>query len=329
MKVSSNERGYVLVIVLMLIMIITIFAMVLIPKAISSMKQIGISEGTTQTKQMAEMGVEYAEAFLQNQVNQTILEVKEITQTNKTVNHDTLYCEKLTGRLNSTTLLKDISMKDNQNYSFQIKYAGARTIVSKDNTSCTGFTSMTVPVQSTGKVEGKGTRQLNAKFVINNKGQILSTQPISTTPVDPNTLAVDPVFSIVDLSGKDVSELYRSAKFINKIMIRGNGRLLIGGNAWLAGSPDSIEFKGSNGMLIISGNAYFTNKVKMSGSGANYICIKGNAYLYNAATNKWDPYAAVKEAGACPNTPDVQTRVEYFYDYNEWEIDDNKLDVQY
>lgn len=333
-KSIRNENGYTLLIVLTISVFITIFAMVLIPKALSTMKQVGKSETSSQSKDMSEMGVEYAYSFLQNMVKQARTEAKS---TDPSLD-DKNFCEKLRTRLNTTPFPQNNQMSGNSNFSFQVQYSPteARTIVSKNNSTCDGFVSMRIPIVSTGKVEGKGTTTLNSYFIVDNKGDVLSTQPgQSRVPVDPNTLSYEMThFNEFKLSGNTSSALSRSAKFNDIVTISGNGVLSIGGNAWFnntnAYSNISINFNGNNGIVIVSGNAYFNKPVSLGGRGTNYICIKGDAYLYNSSTRNWDWYEGVKEQAACP--PDNKTVIDnakYFYDINLWDINQNKLEVQY
>jgi Tfp pilus assembly protein PilX len=331
MNNNRNERGYVLVIVLMMSLLITTFAIVLIPKAMSTMKQVGKSETSTHSRQMAEMGVEYGNSFLQNIVKQARTEAKSLDPTKDDKN----FCEKLTARLNTTPFPLSNPMSSNNNFSFQVRFSSteSRTIVSSNNTSCDGFVSMKIPIVSTGKVEGKGTTELKAYYFVDNKGDVLTTKPgESKIPADPNTLPYEQThFNEFKLSGNTTSALSRSAKFNNVVTISGNGILTIGGNAWFDNKNNiSINFNGNNGIAIVSGNAYFTTPISLGGTGKNFICIKGDAYLYNQTTKKWAWYPDVKEKAACPpENKVVQDNAKYFYDINLWDINRDKLDVVY
>lgn len=334
-KPIHNEDGYTMLIVLTIAVLISIFAMVLLPKAISTMKQVGKSETSSQTKDMSEMGVEYASSFLQNIVKQARTEAKSADPSLDDKN----FCEKLSSRLSATPFPQNNLMNGNNNFSFQVRYSPteSRTIVSKNNSTCDGFVSMRIPIVSTGKVEGKGSTTLKAYFTVDNKGEIITTQPgQSREPVDPTTLSYETIKATeFKLSGQTTSALSRSIRFDDIVTISGNGVLSIGGNAWFNNiNPKSdslsINFNGNNGIVIVSGNAYFTKPISLGGKGVNFICIKGDAYLYNSSTKKWEWYADVKERAACP--PDNKTVIDnakYFYDINLWDINQNKLDVQY
>lgn len=331
-KHNQNEHGYTLLIVLMISVIISIFAMVLIPKAMSTMKQVGKSEASSQSLDMAEMGVEYGTTFLQNIVKQARIEAKSADPSVDDKN----FCEKLTSRLNSTAFPQNNTMSGNEKFSYQIRYSATegRTIVSKNNSSCDGFVSMRIPIISTGKVEGKESTTLKAYYTVDNKGEVITTRPgQSKIPADPTTFTYETInVSEFKLSGNTRSALSRSTRFNDIVTISGNGVLSIGGNAWFNNTKSnvSINFNGNNGIVTVSGNAYFTHPVSLGGTGSNFICIKGDAYLFNHSTNKWEWYTAVKENAACPATnPIVIDNAKYFYDINLWHVNPEKLDVEY
>ncbi|WP_147532931.1 hypothetical protein [Bacillus marasmi] len=298
------------------------------------MKQVGKSETTSQSQDMAEMGVEYGYSFLQNIIKQARIEAKS---TDPSLD-DKNFCEKLTARLNATPFPQKKTMNENNKFSFQVRYSPTegRTIVSKNNTTCDGFVSMKIPVLSTGNVEGKDSTSLTAYYVVDNKGDVLTTQPgQSKTPADPNSYPYETIrASEFKLAGQTSSALSRSTRFDGIVTISGNGVLSIGGNAWFnnlnTNSDISINFNGNNGIVIVSGNAYFTKRISLGGTGSNFICIKGDAYLYNSATKNWEWYTDVKEKAACPPTNQtVIDNAKYFYDINLWDINQNKLEVVY
>lgn len=319
--------------------------MLLIPKTINTSLQVQKNEGNTQAKDMSEMGIRYAHAYLQTLVAQAIIDAKNDSRyINNTINHDTLFCEKLTYRFSTfNTYYKEIRMDENQSHLFQIRNFEPYTISSTNNSTCDGFKSMTLPIESIGKIEGKAEKQIRAFFVIENQIAI-GTSPGSgsgtgggtgdgTVPVDPNTLPLVNVTSPLDIKGNTTSNMYSAAHFFSAITIGGNGKLMIGGNAWFAGrestnKPYSVTFNGNNGILVVSGNAYFKYPVDLGGNNTNYVCIRGDAYrLRSGTTNTWDLYPEIKTAQTCP--PLVQEQVQYFYDINEWGIIESNLNVIY
>ncbi len=333
MRYSRNERGYVLMVVLLIIVIITTFAIVLIPKALSTSLQVNKSEKVTRTKELAEMGVQYSNAFLRSQVTKAIEQVKT-DPGYTTTSHDKLFCERLKTNLSNTPFGGVIKMDANSNYYFQVAYLGNPTLLNSNNspiTTCDGFNSMKVPIQSIGKLTGSDDKEIKAYFTIDNNGEIISNTGPGAGPVDPNTLSfVSTISNSITLSGNGVSQMYSSSHFLSTslITIKGNGRFLVGGNAWIESNP-SIDFRGINGVLAISGNAYFKNPVSLGGNGSNYICVKGNAYLLNSTTKKWENYTEIKadKSTYCPSS--IENTVQYYYDVNRWDVDNQKLDVQY
>lgn len=346
MKYCKNDRGYVLLNVLIIIILIISFGMLLIPKTINTSLQIQKNEGNTQAKDMSEMGIHYTHAYLQTLVSKAIEESKKDTRyMNNTINHDTLFCEKLKVQFSyfNTFFPKEIRMDANQNHLFQIRNFEPYSITAKNDTkvsTCDSFKNMTVPIESIGKVEGKSEKSIKAIFVIENK---VATETVpgtggggtggGTVPVDPNKLPLVNVTDPVKLSGQSTTQMYSSAHFFSAITIGGNGKLMIGGNAWFEGveahnKPYSVTFNGNNGILVISGDAYFKYPVDLGGTNTNYVCIRGNAYrLRTGTTNTWDPYPEIKTAQTCP--PLIEQQVEYFYDISEWGIIESNLNVIY
>ncbi|OIJ10577.1 hypothetical protein BKP37_18780 [Anaerobacillus alkalilacustris] len=329
MKRYFNNQGYTLVIVLLTIVLISLFSLMLIPKALSTSLQINKSEGMAQAKDLSEMGIHYAHALIENKIILAINDAKGDPNFNKT-NHDKLFCEKFTNRLNQLSFPYSINV--NPNYLYKIQYADQININSKDNTNCIGFKDLTLPIESVGMVNGKFEKRIEGQFVIGNKG----VYPIPSEsdggsgelqPVDPNTLPLIEVLNTVILSGRDVEEMYSSPRFSHPVSIRGNGQLSIGGNAWFNGNP-SFDFRGNNGILIVSGNAYFRDKIEIHGNQTNYVCIRGDAFLLRSGTqNTWDQYTDIKNlVSYCP--PFIWEQIEFFYDINEWGINEN-LNVIY
>lgn len=342
MKYNKNESGYVLLNVLIIIILIFAFGMMLIPKTINTSIQIQKNEGNTQAKDMSEMGIQYAHAYLQSLVSKAIDEAKADTRySNNTINHDTLFCEKLKVQFNSfqTFFPKEIKMDANQSHLFQIRNFEPYTITSKDASTvltCDNFKNMTVPIESIGKIEGKSEKTIKAYFVIENKN---ITNPIpgsgdgETVPVDPNTLPLANITGPVSVSGQDSTKMLSSAHFLSSVTIGGNGKLMIGGHAWFEGiqaqnKPYSLNFNGNNGILVVSGNAYFKNPVDLGGNNTNYICIRGDAYQLRAgSSDTWDPYPEIKTTQMCP--PLIEQQISYYYDINNWGIIESNLNVIY
>jgi type II secretory pathway pseudopilin PulG len=334
MKPLKNERGYVLIIVLLTSVMITIMAMVLLPKALNTAHQVNKTEKSTRAKDMSEMGVQYSYAYLQSQVNQAIDEVKKDANFDKT-NHDYLFCQKIKTRLTTNTFSKTIKMNDNPKFYFQTGYSSEPiTITSKDNTNCDGFKGIKVPILSTGKSDVSPGKSLKSYFVIENKGLEIKQTETGASPDDPITLTLTKITDQITLSGNTESKMVTSPRYTSPVTIKGNAVLSIGGNAWFQGggsqgSLSSVDFRGQNGKLIISGNAYFSNPVSFGGNGSvgtNYVCVRGDAYLRkNGTTNTWEKYTDVKQY--CPDS--IKKDIEYFYDINDWFINPEKLDVQY
>lgn len=332
MKPFRNERGYVLIIVLITIVLISAMALMLIPKAINTSLQVNKNEKYTRAKDLSEMGVEYTLAYLQNQVILAIIDVKN-DSTYSTSNHDKLFCEKIKNRL-GTTYSKQIMMTDNPAYSFQTGYISAPVTLDasgKTTATCNDFNKMQISISSIGKGEKNSTKNLKANFIIENKGEIL-TKNTNTPIADPVNLSLVTLPDPVDLSGNYVSKMLSSARFSSPVTIGGNGTLMVGGNAWFEGFSNklnSVNFNGINGKLIISGNAYFNYPVSFGGNGSNYICIRGDAFLRRKVGTlyTWDKYTEVNNNNYCP--PSIQQTIQYYFDINQWFINTDKMEVRY
>lgn len=335
----KNERGYVLINVLIIIILIFSFSMMLIPKTINTSLQVDKNKGNSQAKDMAEMGINYSHAYLQSLVTQSINEAKADTRfQDVNVNRDALFCEKIKNKFKtfSTAFPRQISMTNNTNFLFQVSNPSTITFdpntITLANTECKGFKSMTIPIKSIGKVVGKTEKPISANFVIENKA---ASSPISTGgsgsgTTDPNSLILTTYNTTIDISGTSVSNLLTAARFTNQVLLRGNGVLKVGGNAWFDYSSPSVEFKGNNGQVYVTGNAYFKTPVLMGGNAQNpnYMCIRGDAFLLKSGTtNVWEPYPEIKATENCP--PIIKPEEQYYYDINEWGIIESNLNVIY
>lgn len=337
MKKYLNNQGYTLIIVLLTIVLITLFAMMLIPKALNTAVQINKSEANTQTKDLSEMGIQYAHALLQSKIQLAINDVKSDPQFT-TVNHDKLFCGKITARLNELDFLKSeptphFNIMTNTKFSYQIQRNGEMIINSTDNLTCNGFENITVPIRSVGTVEGNTQKEINAQFVIENLGANLTPGGPGNgegdlQPVDPDTLPLQIINTDVRFTGQTEAILYSSPQFTKDVTVGGNALLSIGGNAWFRAGPNySATMNGNNGKIIVSGNAYFENPIRFNGAGPHYVCIQGDAFIRNGQSNGWNLYTEVNSNQYCPT--DIWEQIEFFYDINDWGIIKENINVTY
>ena len=332
MKKYWNSEGYTLITVLLIIVIISMFALTLIPKALSTAVQVNKGEEMSQTKDLAEMGVSYTHALLQNKVQLAINDVKNDPNFTKE-NHNTLFCKKIKPRLADVSFLKSpptvetITMT-NSNYKYSIEKNGAITINAADVTQCSGFEDITIPITSVGYV-GDEEKELQAIFTIQNGGTNLVINPGNGgTPQNPDLLPLEIINRTVDLSGNDREALYSSPRFTQFVTLRGNGFLSIGGNAWFQGKNNNnkaVVFRGSNGKLLVSGNAYFSGDIELNGNGNNFICVRGTSYQLR--NNNWVEMDQQLRNDLCPPNIWEEVKDDFFYDINDWMIMD--IDVTY
>jgi hypothetical protein len=343
---SRNERGYVLISVLAIIILVMAFAMLLIPKTLNTSAQVNKTEKHTQTKDLSEMGIHYAHAYLQSKVTEAIDETKLANPSPE--NQDALFCNKLIGKL-KTPHSKDGKFGIDLGHNFKMEYLGAFKITAtKYNTTtkqyepytinsttpydCSGFLGVKVPIISTGK-KGNEERKINAEFTIENKGEAGNRFEPGTSyikPLDPvndiiyeNTYSVDP-----KLSGQSRLDLPADVRFNNIVTISGNGKLYIGGHVFFNGNSGkglSVDLNGQEVIVAISGNAYFKNGIDYKTS--NYICIRGTGYKWNYTTGAWDYFPEIHTAAACP--PNIAKTILYLNDLTEWGVIEGELNITY
>ena len=314
-----------MVMVLLSIVLISLFAMMLIPKSVNTALQVNRSEEMTQTKDLAEMGITHAHALIQSYVTKAINDEK-----NKPVSeHDTLFCTNIRSNLGSINFLKqtnptpEIINVKNTNYKYKLERNGPIVIKSANNSSCERFDSLTIPIKSTGIIGGKE-KVITGTFTIKNGNSEGITQEQRDSnglivPVDPSTLPLITRESL-EISGNSGSTSFTSSpRFKGKVEIKGNATLSIAGNAWF---EDIITFSGSSGRLLVSGDAYFSKGISHGGSG-NYICVRGNAFEKKDGVFK--PIDKNTIDSKCP--AHIYQAVKFAYDIHEWGIFD--IDIKY
>jgi hypothetical protein len=336
----GNERGYVLLSVLVIMILIMGFAMILIPKTLNTSLQVNKSEDNTISKDISEMGIQYANAYLQSLVNAAIQDTKDNPTTRKypnITNQDTLFCLNLRERLNRAHTRERV-FGTNSNYSFSMTYNGSYFLKSSNSLGysinststydCTGFKGVKVPISSVGKVTGKVEKSIKAEFVIENKGEGGNGSGPGWAYVepDPTTLTYDKIQETrVDLNG-NISDTFPGTYFKDQVKVSGNGKIYIGGHAWFDGKTNpSMDLNGQNIIVAVSGDAYFTKGIDFKKS--NYICIRGNGYLWNNTLRKWEQYEDVHTATACP--PSEREKIVFTNDINQWAIIEGELNVIY
>jgi hypothetical protein len=338
---TSNERGYVLISVLAIIILVMSFSLMLIPKTLNTSVQVNRSELNTQAKDLSEMGIHYAHAYLQEQVIRAV----NYTKANESDYYkwDQVFCERIKSQFSTfnTTFSRSIPMDTslNSKYRFQINnnelISFNPNTITISNATCTGLKSITIPIKSVGIVDGKPEKEVKANFIIENSSSASGTPGGTGTGnliTNPNLLGLKPVDELIpiQIKGNDISSLFSSAKFTRTVLITGNGVLKVGGHAWFDASP-SIDFRGNNGKVYVTGDAYFKSKVSLGGNGTNYICVKGSVFLFENGTyqrkNSIADISATNNVDPCPSRANPEK--EYYYDINGWGIIESNLNVIY
>lgn len=337
----KNDRGYVLISVLAIIILVMAFAMILIPKTLNTSSQVNQSERNTQVKDLSEMGIKYSHAYLQSLVTKAIDDTIKNPTTKKfpnITNQDKLFCLNLRESLNRQ-YSKENKFGNDSSYIYSIEYLGKYYISTKDNENytissttsydCEGFKGVKVPIKSLGK-KGTAEKTINAEFVIENKGEEGNNWAPGTGYTErlyPEDITYSQFYTNDPrLSGQSRLDVPAAAKFSNTVTISGNGKLYVAGHAWFDGaSYPSVDLNGNVIIMAISGNAYFRNGIDFKTS--NYICIRGLGYIWNATKRDWEPYPKVHTEEACP--PTLEKTIEYTNNVNEWGIIEGELNVIY
>ena len=323
-----------MVMVLLSIVLISLFAMMLIPKSVNTALQVNRSEEMTQTKDLAEMGITYTHSLIENRIKNAIQQSKAETNFSNT-NHDRLFCEKLVQNINNVNFLKqtptpEIITITNPSYSYKVERNGPLKIASGNNVTCERFDSLTIPVKSTGIVGGSK-KEVTAEFTIKNRNTDGITQEQRDSngqliPVRPEDMKLVEVKDAISFNGNSGSgSVYANAHFKKLVTISGQGELYVAGNAVFEGDTNrSVNFNGNNSKLIISGDAYFRKDYNLGGNGSgNFICVRGNSFIFK--NNKWVEMDRDTISKACP--PTIFQSITFMYDIEEWGIMD--IDIKY
>jgi hypothetical protein len=341
-----NERGYVLISVLAIIVLVMAFAMMLVPKTLNTSAQVNKTERSTHAKDLSEMGVQYAHAYLQSLITDSIDATKRSNPLPE--NQDVVFCQNLTTRLKAAHS-KEGKYGANLSHYFKIDYLGAFNISATkyNNTTkayepytvkstvaydCSGFLGVKVPIVSTGK-KGNENRVIKAEFTIENKGEAGNQFEPGTSyfqPINPdNEIIYEDIYSTDPaLSGQKRLDLPADVRFNNIVTISGNGKLYIGGHVYFNGNSSkglSVDLNGQEVIVAISGNAYFKNGVDYKSS--NYICIRGTGYKWNYSKSIWEYWEGIHTAAACP--PSIAKQILYLNDLTQWGVIEGELDVTY
>jgi hypothetical protein len=346
---SRNERGYVLISVLALIILVMAFGMLLISKNLNTAIQVNKTERSTHAKDLSEMGIHYANAYLQSLITGAIDATKNSNPLPE--NQDKVFCGQFINRL-KVPHIKDGRFGGNLDHNFKVDYQGIfdisatryntvtkiyepYSVKSTDPYDCSGFLGVKVPLISTGK-KGNEERNINAVFTIENKGKAGNRFEPGTTYanlINPdngityeNTYDTDP-----KLSGQSKLDLPADVKFNNIVTISGNGKLYIGGHAYFNGLDSkglSVNLNGQEVIVAISGNAYFKNGVDYKAS--NYICIRGSTYKWDYTTNKWVIFSIKQQSSQTDPCPEnIAKTILYLNDLTEWGVIEGELNLIY
>ncbi|MGA9228424.1 MAG: hypothetical protein WB217_18885 [Mesobacillus sp.] len=306
----KNEKGYALILVLLIITISFIFALSMSGMALSARKQFNKTDEVNKATDLAEMGVAHYEAVLAQIVKSSNTEAKnkvaaafeEASKKSGIIipDYDEIFYAALVKAVASNNYLV-MTIEGSNRYDVS---SPSVTKMSDDNISISFKTK---------GITASEKKILNSTIlVVKNEGDSLVEESIPT-----KDQYLDYVDYAIDLkgNGSDKDEYFpNSTYFAKDIQIRGNRIIAVHGNAFF---NDQITFNGGAD-IIVFGNAIFRYEFKKPNN-AYTFCVTGNTYLIK--DNTLIPYTLFPETTgvSCPKSNDTP-----------WSIDtDNGIEVKY
>ncbi|WP_372868370.1 hypothetical protein [Planomicrobium okeanokoites] len=260
MKAIKNEKGYALLMVLMLILLFTVLGMGLMATNMNSAKQFTTKENQVQARHQAEMGVLHYNAILKDKINSS-----------------------------STSALKCSDIESLLGPSKKLS-SGAYTIEpasSANGTSCKEMENsklMEITIKSIGVINGDTQKEVEATFYAANKGATSTSPPASGSDVSPPVIPSSP-----DTEIKTVLAMKKDYEtFTGNLIIK--DRLDIGG-----GSSDILitqkdlyisgEISIQNHACISAGGDFTALKPFNWGNSKTSLLVRKDVYLPTAVGN--------------------------------------------
>ncbi|WP_043934222.1 hypothetical protein [Bacillus sp. EB01] len=298
----KSERGYALLIVMIIATLTMIFALSLSGLALSTRAQLNKTDNINKATDLAEMGVTYYQKVVEKHVNtakstaatktQQNFSGKTPTQQQRDDYLDQIFKSELTTLLQTNNAQVNV---DTPNNNFQITFKSLTPNPEKLNELIIKFESM-------GETNNEKL-PLTGFFTI--KKSTTKSRVGELTPVPSHYKIIENY--PVELLNKPpkFKTNNNSTYFKGKVTIQGNRILTVNGEAYFK----DLELQGS-AAIQINGDAIFEKEITVIGN-AYKICITGKTYLLDSTKAKLISYPIPRNTCAKPDTS------EWFFNPNE------------
>ncbi|PKH11444.1 hypothetical protein [Planomicrobium sp. MB-3u-38] len=266
MKTFKNEKGYALLMVLMLILLFTVLGMGLMATNMNSAKQFSTKENQVQARHQAEMGVLHYGVVLEDKVKRS--------------SATAISCTDIDALLGTTKKLsKDDYFIEPANGSASCKEVDSGKLLE-------------VTIKSTGTVQGETQKKVEATFYIDNLGSSLdgvaeNTNIINPPLTEPENAQKRDSYIVTKHSGEALSTINNSL-VINKSLSTGRGASTV------FKAKKHLFIKGVNGISLdtnnhacigVGGNFTALNKIDWGGQSSIELLVRQDAYFPTSIDN--------------------------------------------
>jgi hypothetical protein len=293
-KAIKNEKGYTLILVMIIITVIFIFAMSLSGMAISTRMQFNKTDNRNKATDLAEMGVTYYQSILTkfvssanvtaNQKTTDYINTQKPDDAHITQFFNDSFTAELTSKLSSQPIQNTV---ENGNY-FEVAFTRLDTFSDKFIVNFTSKgTTQNEPVTITGAI----TIRKSAQTTRNGEPKP-SPSAFAYTEMNP-----------INLQSKiKVASYNTSTYFSQSVQIQGKRFLTVKGDAYFL---QELNFQGAAN-ITINGDAIFEKAIVFPNGTPYTFCVYGNTYLVDS--NKLKSYPIPQNTCSNPTS-------------REWSID--------
>lgn len=279
MKFIKTQKGYALLLVMLLVVLFTILGMGLLTMNMNASKQFNLKEEQVQARHLAEMGLLHYQSVLEKSVS---------------ANKTDLKCSRI------ELLLPNVNMDSKNNLKYEIKGDNVSGV------SCTEKTgSMEIKVTSESK-GGLGTKKIvAATYFIKNIGSIISgtgTTPPLTLIVPAKPVTTGDKITVWDKNCedngknkcKDINETITKFTEVNTITMKQNGLHFLDNLV-----VNKLVVNGGNGATLkVDKNMYVNDEIDVQ----NHLCVAvgQNLVVKNALSSKNKLYMVIYKDAYLP-----------------------------
>lgn len=260
MKTIKNEKGYALLMVLMLILLFTVLGMGLMATNMNSAKQFNTKENQVQARHQAEMGVLHYSAILKDKI------------TNST--NSALKCNDIDALLGPS---KKLNVGE-----YTIEPASSTAGISCKEMENSKF--MEITIKSTGIINGDTRKEVEATFYAANKGVALTAPPAEGNVVSPPVMPTSP-----DTEVKTILAMKKDYENFTGNLIIKDKLDIGGGNSDVLKVQKDLYITGDisiqNHACISSGGDFTALKPFNWGNSKTSLLVRKDAYLPTAIGN--------------------------------------------